>query len=185
MIAFLTALDVPLLQYLYSIRDPNLVQILIWFDTMTVGWLMVVGVTVVAAGLLARAGEWAYATSLVATVGSCGVLVVLLKGLVARARPDSYYQAYHEVWYSFPSADAALAAALYGFLAYTVWKSTWPLIIKSFFIVLLVAIIAIDAFSRLYFGVHYFSDVVGGLLLGFACVWFGAALKKRLSNSQS
>ena len=92
----------------------------------------------------------------------------VLKPLVARARPVQArmiartLEAHPAVTYSFPSGHAATAAA--GALAASriVPRARW-----AFWIVA-----TLIAYSRVYLGVHYPSDIAGGALLGFACGWF-------------
>ncbi|MCX6742949.1 MAG: LssY C-terminal domain-containing protein, partial [Candidatus Parcubacteria bacterium] len=70
---------------------------------------------------------------------------------------------------SFPSGHAALAMALFGFLIYFAWRNlkSWPDKLNALFAGILI-IIAVG-FSRLYLGLHYLSDILGGYLL--ALLW--------------
>ena len=56
--------------------------------------------------------------------------------------------------------------AFYGFLIYLFNKYVKNKILKVILNVLFVLSIVFVAFSRLYLGVHYFSDVIMGILLG-------------------
>lgn len=65
--------------------------------------------------------------------------------------------------YSFPSGHTQTAAAFWGGLA--IWtKKLWVRIA-------LCVLICLIGFSRLYLGVHYPTDVLGGLALGFLCAF--------------
>jgi undecaprenyl-diphosphatase len=71
--------------------------------------------------------------------------------------------------FSFPSGHALSGFIFYGFLAYLAWKSGLPKKIKyllSFFLIFFSFLIDL---SRLYLRVHYPSDVISGVLIGF--VW--------------
>lgn len=68
------------------------------------------------------------------------------------------------IGYSFPSGHSAQASALLGGIALLVRK-------KIFISILLVILVLIVGFSRLWLGVHTPQDVVIGLLIGFSLVF--------------
>ena len=86
----------------------------------------------------------------------------------------------HESSFGIPSGHAQLAASVWGWLAVEA-KKRW------FTIVMLVLIFLIGI-SRLYLGVHFFSDVLVGWLLGGLLVWAFSVCAKPLGkwlNAQS
>ena len=93
-----------------------------------------------------------------------------LKFLIARPRPVDIPALIIEHYYSFPSAHAAASAALYGFCIYLVWQSGLSrpvrLLLTTFFALVVLAV----GVSRIYLGVHYFSDVLVGWAIGAVCV---------------
>ncbi len=175
----IAALDTGVLELLYSIRNADLVQIFIWISEF--GRLSTVcGLMASVALFFILARKYAYAVGLVVSVVSSTVAIVALKEIVERARPPISFQAYTEIWYSFPSAHAALAAAFYGFLVYIAARSITNRTLKIIVITMCVALVLLVAFSRIYLGVHYMSDVVMGLLLGLASVSLGIKVSRRL-----
>lgn len=94
-------------------------------------------------------------------VGCCAVMMKVIKSIVRRPRPE--WRWIKEDGFSFPSGHTICAVALYGCLMLFVAKS--DLKYKKLIIVLLGFIGAIIGISRIYFGVHYVSDVLGSLLL--------------------
>lgn len=91
----------------------------------------------------------------------------VIKLFFARARPN-INPLMIENTYSFPSGHSMMSMILYGYLIYLLYnnfknkKYRWLLI--SVFSVLILFI----GFSRIYLGVHYVSDVIGGFVLGIA-----------------
>ncbi|MEK7634974.1 MAG: phosphatase PAP2 family protein [Patescibacteria group bacterium] len=110
---------------------------------------------------------------LIAIAGST-ITTYLLKHILERARPAVEFMLYPETGFSLPSGHATGAMALYGFLFYIIWKHDKHYLKKPFMI-LLVALILLVGISRLYLGVHYFSDVLVGYAVGF--VWILIAIK--------
>ena len=100
---------------------------------------------------------------LIAIAGG-SLINTVIKGALHRPRPTDLY---HAGWdqFSFPSGHSTTNAVLYGFLLATTLltlRSRWRLgLIAS-----LGALITLIAFSRLYLGAHWLSDVVGGLAFG-------------------
>lgn len=173
MISFIQSVDVHVLESLYALRDPLLVQIFIGISELgTVMMIYGLGLCGILLFILYR--RYAYAAGLAITIATSGIAVLLLKGLIERARPARFFQAYYEIWYSFPSVHVALSAALYFFLAYAAWKLIAPLPLRIVVVIFLSLLVVAISFSRLYLGVHYLSDVIAGLILGTLCAWIGA-----------
>ena len=97
-----------------------------------------------------------------------------LKFAVGRARPV-FLDVATAASPSFPSGHAALSLAVYGFLAWAVARHLARRRDRRAVAGAAAAIIAAIAFSRLYLGVHYGSDVLAGLLIGGFWLLMGAA----------
>ena len=92
-------------------------------------------------------------------------LNLLLKELFARERPD-LGSLLMESSYSFPSGHAMINATLYLILLYYVWNHLRPSFWRFPAVLFLLAMPLTIGYSRVYLGVHYASDVLGGFLLG-------------------
>lgn len=67
---------------------------------------------------------------------------------------------------SYPSGHTLRAVLVYGLLAFVVYRLSGPGWTRKLAIPAAVVIISMVALDRLYLGVHWTSDVIGGLLLG-------------------
>jgi membrane-associated phospholipid phosphatase len=77
--------------------------------------------------------------------------------------------------YSFPSGHALIGIVFYGLLIYVIWhevKQKWLRVFLTVFFILLILLIS---FSRIYLRVHYPSDVIAGMALGF--IWLVLSLR--------
>ncbi|WP_412857551.1 phosphatase PAP2 family protein [Bacillus sp. 179-C3.3 HS] len=89
-----------------------------------------------------------------------------LKEWFARERP-SFQHLVDETFYSFPSGHAMNAATLYPFMAYLFVElvPTFKKRQKTVYFITALLVILIGM-SRMYLGVHYLTDVVGGFVIG-------------------
>jgi len=107
---------------------------------------------------------------------------LLLKFIFARPRPENI-NLIEEGGYSFPSAHAMVSTAFYGFLIYLIIKSNLSKKSKIIYSVLFLILILFICLTRIYLGVHYASDVVGGALMAvFYLIIFTNAVTKHLNK---
>ncbi|MEA2784385.1 MAG: hypothetical protein QOF71_489 [Candidatus Eremiobacteraeota bacterium] len=95
------------------------------------------------------------------------VLDLVLKELFDRVRPDLWLRVAVS-GESFPSGHALASTVIYGLVAYTVAR-LWPghtMLVGA----IAALVVAAIAFSRLYLGVHWPSDVVAGVAIGYLCL---------------
>ena len=108
------------------------------------------------------------------------ILNQLLKRILQRPRPTEY-RIIEETGYSFPSGHSMISMAFYGYLIYLIYKYVKNKYIKWISIVVLSLLICTIGISRIYLGVHYTSDVLGGFLISISyLVIFISAVNKFL-----
>jgi undecaprenyl-diphosphatase len=118
--------------------------------------------------------RWRRAGMLAIVMVGTWVLNDSLKEAFQRARPDPFFGILPPHNYSFPSGHALFSFCFFGFLA-AIFIPQLKSRSQRFAAWTLVAIIIVlVGFSRVYLGVHYPTDVVGGWLVGLA--WLSAVI---------
>ncbi len=95
------------------------------------------------------------------------ILNQLLKNILQRPRPNEF-RIIEETGYSFPSGHSMVSMAFYGYLIYLIYRYVKNKYIKWTLIVSLSILICTIGISRIYLGVHYTSDVLGGFLISIS-----------------
>ena len=112
------------------------------------------------------------------------ILNQLLKNILQRPRPTEY-RIIQETGYSFPSGHSMVSMAFYGYLVYLIYKYVENKNIKWILITLLSILICSIGISRIYLGVHYTSDVLGGFLISISyLVIYISAINKFLLDKE-
>lgn len=109
---------------------------------------------------------------------------LVLKFIFARPRPIDI-NLIEESGYSFPSAHAMVSTAFYGFIIYLILKSNLSKLNKTIYSVLLTILIVFICITRVYLGVHYASDVLGGAIIAtLYTILFTNGVSKYLLDSK-
>lgn len=106
------------------------------------------------------------------------LLNLLLKFIIKRERPGVLHLV--EVSnYSYPSGHAMMSMGVYGCLIYLIWKYVDDKKLKTIAITLLCLLILLIGISRIYLGVHYFTDIIAGFIVSFCyLIIFDKVVKK-------
>lgn len=96
------------------------------------------------------------------------VLVNLMKDFFARPRPDFVPHLVEATSGSFPSGHSASAAAVYLTIAALIAIHVKRRAVRRYVYAAAVLVILIIGVSRIYLGVHYPTDVIGGFAFGAA-----------------
>ncbi|MDN5864352.1 MAG: phosphatase PAP2 family protein [Gammaproteobacteria bacterium] len=171
-----------------GIRGPLATAI---FSVVTVfgSWWFALAVLLLVLFVLLRRRHYRHAAGLVIGFAGTQTFVFAMKYWIGRERPNfvefTVLNGSLETA-SFPSAHSAIAMMLYGLLAYFAVsreKRNW---LNALYIACAAVFIAAVGFSRIYLGVHYFSDVVAGFVVGavFLCVaiWIAGKGGQRLAG---
>ena len=101
----------------------------------------------------------------VAVAGEVGIFL-LVTLLVDRERPPVRHLDEAPPTSSFPSGHTAATIALWGALAVLANERARSAVVRNLFLVLAFVVPLLVASSRMYRGMHFLSDVLGGMVLG-------------------
>lgn len=112
-----------------------------------------------------RRAAWLFAV----TMGGAGILLLTLKTVIHRARPEPYFDTILPASYSFPSGHALASFCFYGALAAIITARVENVRVRVVVWICAALIVAWIGISRVYLGVHFPSDVLAGYTA--ALVW--------------
>ena len=120
-----------------------------------------------------RKERW-FATRIAALSLSSLLLMFILKFFFQRNRPQQ--QLIDDVsGYSFPSGHALISVVFYGLFIHMIWHEVKTRWLRILLMIILGVLILLIAFSRIYLRVHYASDVIAGIAVGF--IWLVLSLR--------
>lgn len=161
--------DAILLSYIAHHRSDAIVTAM--RDASMLGNVEFLAGMVLLGGLFLRRHTRSWVPLLLLTASGLGAaaLGITTKALVSRARPPEVWMAARASGWAFPSNHATCATAVYGALGYLLaatrdsWSARIPIWTTTVVMSLLIGV------SRVYLGVHWPTDVIGGWTL--ATVW--------------
>lgn len=164
----ITQVDYQISRYIYNWHSPILNQIMTIITHMgdVITQTIVSSVTVISLFLMKkwRSGLWYGLTVLLGAL----LLNGAVKEFYQRARPSEIKALVEIGGYSFPSGHSMGAMIVYGGILFLIFQFTQKFSIRLFFTILIVPLIVLIGFSRIYLAVHFPSDVIGGFSLGLA-----------------
>jgi|GEM_PF-815583 len=186
----LFTLDQPLVEWLAEQRTPALTQVMTTVSLIFGPVVLPVLVAVIALVWWRVARSWWHPLLMVGAMLLSTLLTVVLKAVVGRARPGEDLMAVPglETSGSFPSGHTIGAATLVLVVGYLLWhedaEASWQLVV---WVLASALIILAVAFSRMYLGYHFLTDVVAGGCVAVAVLgvvvgierWHDLALERR------
>jgi len=157
--------DDPLLWRAHALAGPALDRFFIFISAIGYQWGVVPVDIALTIGLLV-ARRWREATFAGVSLGGSALLNMATKQFFQRNRPTLWESIAPEHTFSFPSGHAMGSATLAMVVLLLCWhtRARWPVAALATLFALTVGA------SRIYLGVHYPSDILGGWAAGIAWV---------------
>lgn len=163
--------DSHVLNYFYTLRSPLLNSVMIGITNLGGGIIVVFGFLVVV--FLLKKKLYKLAFQFVFSVAGSEIVNFLLKNIFHRIRPQ-FHPLIIENDFSFPSGHAMNSFVFYLSLSYIFFQVTKNRKLSIMVTIISTLLIIIIGISRIYLGVHYPSDVLGGYIAGI--IWFVSLL---------
>lgn len=153
----------------YKIRAPWLSIFFIAITRMGDVWFVALFTTVILLIAIVylknvKIGVWYVLT---VAIGA-GVINQLFKFIFQRPRPSVYEHLVIQGGYSFPSGHAMGSVITYGALLFIIIRSSQSWKVPFISALIIIPMILLIGLSRIYVGVHYASDILGGFSMGLA-----------------
>lgn len=167
----ITLYDKKVTDFIISYRSPQLNKVFQFITELGDLYGYIILAALCGIGFYLKFKNWRYVLEMLFVMIIAGLSNLALKQVINRARPDAAHLVAVETL-SYPSGHAMGAIAFYGFLIYLFYNfkmNTW---LKTSIILIFSFLILAIGISRIYLGVHYPSDVVGGFIAGFIWIIF-------------
>jgi len=115
----------------------------------------------------------------ITTIFSCLIITNLLKIIIRRERP---LEKLLEVsGFSFPSSHSSISMVVYGYIILLI-RRYYNGKYKNLYIGICILLIILTGISRIYFNVHYITDVIAGYALGLIILSVSNCILKKLTK---
>lgn len=153
--------DHMIIQFIQGWEQPWLTNVMLTFTTIGDAWTVVL-FSVVMTLALYRYRQTPQLILFVTTMIGNALLNALLKHSYVRERP-LIHRLTEIGGFSFPSGHTMMALSFYFLIAYLLWQYLHTIKSGIFLFTFALFMTSAIAISRIYLGVHYPSDIIGGL----------------------
>ncbi|MFZ3062739.1 MAG: phosphatase PAP2 family protein [Actinomycetota bacterium] len=160
----LLSLDRSLLLAIHRLSNPLLDSLMIFITYLGSRYVVAI-LFLLAFVVLAYRRLWQSVLSLTVVTIGAGFIDLVMKAESARPRP-LFFRVIPATGFSFPSGHALLATVFYGMIAFILYTRARSKVSRILVVSSTAALVLLIGFSRLYLGVHWPSDVLGGYIVG-------------------
>jgi undecaprenyl-diphosphatase len=159
--------------WIQSLESPVLTLLMKGLTAIGSVWVIAVLVPAIALYLYLVLGHRRELIFFIGVVAGSFLLNVVLKNIFLRARP-TIHRIIEATGYSFPSGHSMAAFTLYGIVTFLIWRHLTDSFKRTILVIFSTVMILMIGISRIYLGVHYPSDVLGGYMASGS--WLAASI---------
>ncbi|MBR6162915.1 phosphatase PAP2 family protein [bacterium] len=176
-----TRLDISIIANVQSAMADFSKQIPITVSDLTYGAKYWIPILIVALILVIKR-KYASVVLMLITIQTAYLTSDILKTIIGRVRPPMEMRVIPLDNPSFPSGHSLMAMCFWGICIYLLNRYIKNDALKWTLIVLCALMIPFTGFTRLWLGVHYPTDLLGGYLIGFIFVMLFADIQNRIEK---
>ncbi len=166
--------DVNIMEYIHNNTSPIILSLMKFISFIGSERFLFPAVTMTIAYTLVKKRYYISKLLLLSTLGSY-LLNYLLKQIFHRTRPIEYFLV-NQGGLSFPSGHSMVTMTFYSTLAFLLAKKVEDSRKKRLIHIIAFVMICLMGISRIYLGVHWPTDVIGGYLAGYIFYYLAVTL---------
>lgn len=175
------SLDYNIPNWLFQIRSEELTSFAFQITALGSGIILTIVVICVVTALLFLKRIYSSLQLIIAALGAAAITHIA-KIYFERPRPTTLSLISEVDGYSYPSGHSVSSAAIYFTIAFLVSQALTSRIQIALVWVFASALVAAIGLSRIYLGVHYFSDILAGSLIGVGWAFGLSGLRATLAK---
>lgn len=163
--------DVGISHFVQQFRSPTLDTVMIIISAF--GNLAIASACVIITALLFFLFKYKREAAFIMAISLTGLVTLSLKRLFNRPRPTDEHVTLIETYknHSFPSGHTLSYVVFFGFLIILMKNlKSIPATLRNIVTGFSVIMFIIGPVSRIYLGAHWFTDILGGMLIGLSCL---------------
>lgn len=157
--------DVALLESIHSYNNPVVLSIMKFISFIGSGYFLVPILTIIIIYTLVKKKYYISKLLLVSSLG-CWFLNYILKLLINRTRPLDFFLV-EQGGLSYPSGHSMVSMSMYLTFAYLISKDDYFKDKKKIIYTAALVNVLLMGISRMYLGVHWPTDIIGGFIMGY------------------
>ena len=158
-------IDLSIEAFIISIRNDNLTKVLTVITNIGSAYSLISLTFLIS--LIATIKRKKLPINTIINLISVFIISQIFKAIIRRPRPAEIFLV-NASGYSYPSGHTMVSFAFFTFIAYSLLEKIDNKILKMMIRLITLLLVIAIGFSRIYLGVHHFTDVLGGYLLGLS-----------------